>query len=78
MSKFIDSIKSKTRKMRNQLLVSQLQDELIDELGRDISKKVQWLNLKGISKSSSDLYLRPETAQGIFLNYMNVLKTLKP
>ena len=26
-------------------------------------------------ESSSDLYLRPETAQGIFLNYMNVLKT---
>ena len=30
----------------------------------------------GASKeSSSDLYLRPETAQGIFLNYLNVQKT---
>ena len=26
-------------------------------------------------ESSSDLYLRPETAQGIFLNYLNVQKT---
>ncbi len=27
------------------------------------------------AKSSSDLYLRPETAQGIFVNFLNVQKS---
>jgi len=31
--------------------------------------------LGSVSDESTDLYLRPETAQGIFLNYLNVQKT---
>src|SRR5690625_5457926 len=31
--------------------------------------------LSNISAESSDLYLRPETAQGIFVNFLNVLNT---
>ncbi|MCY4217141.1 MAG: glycine--tRNA ligase [Flavobacteriaceae bacterium] len=31
--------------------------------------------LGAAQKSASDLYMRPETAQGIFLNYLNVQKT---
>src|SRR5690625_7486917 len=31
--------------------------------------------LGNISGESSDLYLRPETAQGIFVNFLNVLNT---
>jgi glycyl-tRNA synthetase len=31
--------------------------------------------LGSVSEESTDLYLRPETAQGIFLNYLNVQKT---
>src|SRR5690606_39777737 len=31
--------------------------------------------LGNISGENSDLYLRPETAQGIFVNFLNVMKT---
>ena len=31
--------------------------------------------LGAISESSSEIYLRPETAQGIFVNFLNVQKT---
>ena len=33
--------------------------------------------LGAAQKSASDLYMRPETAQGIFLNYLNIQKTTR-
>ena len=33
------------------------------------------LELGSISGESSSVFLRPETAQGIFVNYLNVQKT---
>ena len=33
--------------------------------------------LGSLAQDSSTIYLRPETAQGIFVNYLNVQKTVE-
>ncbi len=83
----IEDIKSKmvsAFKNDNLVLVKNLIDDL--EIKCPISGTCNWTEVRqfnlmfktklGASKESSmDLYLRPETAQGIFLNYLNVQKT---
>ena len=62
--------------------------QLIDELGiaDPVSGSKNWTNIKqfnlmfstsigATSESSSEIYLRPETAQGIFVNFLNVQKS---
>ncbi|MGX9340321.1 glycine--tRNA ligase [Mycoplasma sp. 4044] len=51
--------------------------------------KCEWNNIRSfnlmfktqagvVEGSASDIYLRPETAQGIFVNFKNVLRTMRP
>ncbi|WP_338867669.1 glycine--tRNA ligase [[Mycoplasma] gypis] len=53
------------------------------------NQKCEWNNIRSfnlmfktqagvIEDSSSAIYLRPETAQGIFVNFKNVLRTMRP
>ena len=62
--------------------------QLIDELGiaDPVSGSKNWTDIKqfnlmfstsigATSESSSEIYLRPETAQGIFVNFLNVQKS---
>ena len=83
----IDELKSRFKKALNNDNLSELKNIISDNnIICPVSGSSNWTDVKqfnlmfktqvGASKeSSSDLYLRPETAQGIFLNYLNVQKT---
>ena len=85
-------IESINKRLSNALKLENLEDikNLIEELEIKcpISGTGNWTNVRqfnlmfktkiGASEdTSSDLYLRPETAQGIFVNFLNVQKTAR-
>ena len=85
-------IKSINKRLSNALKLENLEDikNLIEELEIKcpVSGTGNWTNVRqfnlmfktkiGASEdTSSDLYLRPETAQGIFVNFLNVQKTAR-
>ena len=83
----INNLKVRLNKALNEDNLNELKQIIIDNnILCPISGSSNWTDVKQFNlmfntkfgaslESSSDLYLRPETAQGIFLNYMNVLKT---
>ena len=83
----INDLKLRLNKALNDDNLTELKQIIIDNnILCPISGSCNWTDVKQFNlmfntkfgaslESSSDLYLRPETAQGIFLNYMNVLKT---
>ena len=83
----INNLKDRLNKALNEDNLSELKQIILDNnILCPISGSCNWTDVKQFNlmfntkfgaslESSSDLYLRPETAQGIFLNYMNVLKT---
>ena len=86
-SKQINEIKSRLKKALVEDNLNELKEIILsNNILCPFSGSNNWTDVKqfnlmfktqiGPSKeSSSDLYLRPETAQGIFLNYLNVQKT---
>ena len=85
-------IESINKRLSNALKLEKLEDikNLIEELEIKcpVSGTGNWTNVRqfnlmfktkiGASEdTSSDLYLRPETAQGIFVNFLNVQKTAR-
>ncbi len=85
--KKIDDIKSRFYTMLEQNDLAGVKS-LIEELGIvcPISGSKNWTEVRqfnlmfstqmgSVSEDSSQLYLRPETAQGIFVNFLNVYKT---
>ena len=83
----INNLKVRLNKALNEDNLNELKQIILDNnILCPISGSSNWTDVKQFNlmfntkfgaslESSSDLYLRPETAQGIFLNYMNVLKT---
>ncbi len=83
----INNLKVRLNKALNEDNLNELKQIILDNnILCPISGSCNWTDVKQFNlmfntkfgaslESSSDLYLRPETAQGIFLNYMNVLKT---
>jgi|TARA_B100001939_G_scaffold64413_1_gene53294 glycyl-tRNA synthetase len=83
----INNLKDRLNKALNEDNLNELKQIILDNnILCPISGSCNWTDVKQFNlmfntkfgaslESSSDLYLRPETAQGIFLNYMNVLKT---
>ena len=83
----INDLKLRLNKALNDDNLTELKQIILDNnILCPISGSCNWTDVKQFNlmfntkfgaslESSSDLYLRPETAQGIFLNYMNVLKT---
>ena len=83
----INDLKLRLNKALNDDNLTELKQIILDNnILCPISGSSNWTDVKQFNlmfntkfgaslESSSDLYLRPETAQGIFLNYMNVLKT---
>ena len=83
----INDLKIRLNKALNDDNLMELKKIILDNnITCPISGSKNWTDVKQFNlmfntkfgasiESSSDLYLRPETAQGIFLNYMNVLKT---
>ena len=83
----INDIKLRLNKALNDDNLTELKQIILDNnILCPISGSCNWTDVKQFNlmfntkfgaslENSSDLYLRPETAQGIFLNYMNVLKT---
>ena len=83
----INYLKLRLNKALNDDNLTELKQIILDNnILCPISGSCNWTDVKQFNlmfntkfgaslESSSDLYLRPETAQGIFLNYMNVLKT---
>ena len=83
----INNLKARLNKALNEDNLNELKQIILDNnIICPISGSCNWTDVKQFNlmfntkfgaslESSSDLYLRPETAQGIFLNYMNVLKT---
>ena len=83
----IDELKSRFKKALNNDNLSELKNIISDNnIICPVSGSSNWTDVKqfnlmfktqvGASKeSSSDLYLRPETAQGIFANFKNVVDT---
>ena len=83
----INNVKDRLNKALNEDNLNELKQIILDNnILCPISGSCNWTDVKQFNlmfntkfgaslESSSDLYLRPETAQGIFLNYMNVLKT---
>ncbi len=87
-----EKIQSITSKLANALEQDDLEllKKIIEDLEivDPISGSKNWTDVKqfnlmfstkigSTAKSSSDLYLRPETAQGIFLNFLNVQKSAR-
>ncbi len=83
----INNLKDRLNKALNEDNLNELKQIILDNnILCPISGSCNWTDVKQFNlmfntkfgaslENSSDLYLRPETAQGIFLNYMNVLKT---
>ena len=83
----INDLKLRLNKALNDDNLTELKQIILDNnILCPISGSSNWTDVKQFNlmfntkfgaslESSSDLYLKPETAQGIFLNYMNVLKT---
>ncbi len=83
----INNLKDRLNKALNEDNLNEIKQIILDNnIICPISGSCNWTDVKQFNlmfntkfgaslESSSDLYLRPETAQGIFLNYMNVLKT---
>ena len=83
----INNLKDRLNKALNEDNLNELKQIILENnIICPISGSCNWTDVKQFNlmfntkfgaslESSSDLYLRPETAQGIFLNYMNVLKT---
>ena len=83
----INDLKLRLNKALNDDNLTELKQIILDNnILCPVSGSCNWTDVKQFNlmfntkfgaslESSSDLYLRPETAQGIFLNYMNVLKT---
>lgn len=90
--KYQEEIKTILSRMAQSLEKEDLADvkTLIEELGIacPISGSKNWTDVRqfnlmfgtklgSTAEGATDLYLRPETAQGIFVNYLNVQKTAK-
>ncbi len=90
--KYKEQQKEIIQRMSQSLENGNLQDikELIEELGiaDPVSGSKNWTEVKQFNlmfgtklgasaESAMDLYLRPETAQGIFVNFLNVQKTMR-
>ena len=85
----IESITSQLAKALEQDDLKSLKKLILDlEIVDPISGTKNWTDVKqfnlmfstkigSTAKSSSDLYLRPETAQGIFVNFLNVQKSAR-
>ena len=84
---------TKTTKLMNQYLIEEdygSLKKLIEEIGIlcPVSGTKNWTDIRkfnlmfstkigSVADQATDLYLRPETAQGIFVNFLNVQKTAR-
>ncbi len=90
VKKYLDEAESSVKRLARSLEAGDLEDvkALIEEKGIvcPISGSKNWTDVRqfnlmfgtqmgSVAEGSSTLYLRPETAQGIFVNFLNVQKT---
>ncbi len=90
VKKYLDEADSSVKRLARSLEAGDLEDvkALIEEKGIvcPISGSKSWTDVRqfnlmfgtqmgSVAEGSSTLYLRPETAQGIFVNFLNVQKT---